>query len=155
MTSPSDGQPGFYTGPGLIAVPVPRGRRRRARKIERERKASSRDPADMSSSIDSRVVENFACTGCGCVCDDLRLTISGDRIVQAERACVLAEPWLLGQSRDLPPAAEIEGQAVLPQEAMARPARLLRQARYPLIYGLSRSSTEGQSAAVALAESLG
>jgi formylmethanofuran dehydrogenase subunit B len=109
----------------------------------------------MSSSIDSRVVENFACTGCGCVCDDLRLTISGDRIVQAERACVLAEPWLLGQSRDLPPAAEMEGQAVSPKEAIARAARILRQARYPLIYGLSRSSTEGQSAAVALAESLG
>ena len=101
----------------------------------------------MSSAIDSRVVEDFACTVCGCVCDDLRLTISGDRIVQAERACVLAEPWLLGQSSELPPAAEVEGQAVSLKEAMARAARILRQARYPLIYGLSRSSTEGQSAA--------
>jgi hypothetical protein len=39
-----------------------------------------------------RVVENVACTGCGCVCDDLRLTVRGERIVRAERACVLAEP---------------------------------------------------------------
>jgi formylmethanofuran dehydrogenase subunit B len=34
-------------------------------------------------------------------------------------------------------------------------AGILRRARYPLIYGLSQSSTEGQRAAVALAESLG
>jgi formylmethanofuran dehydrogenase subunit B len=102
-----------------------------------------------------RVVENFACTGCGCVCDDLRVTVAGDRIVRAERACVLAEPWLLGQSHERPPAAEMEGQAVPLEEAIAGASRILAQARYPLIYGLSRSSTEGQSAAVALAESLG
>jgi formylmethanofuran dehydrogenase subunit B len=102
-----------------------------------------------------RVVENFACTGCGCVCDDLRVTVAGDRIVRAERACVLAEPWLLGQSDEHPPAAEIEGLAVPLEEAIAGASRILAQAGYPLIYGLSRSSTEGQSAAVALAESLG
>lgn len=110
------------------------------------------------SSVSDRslhVVENFACTGCGCVCDDLRVTVSGDRIVRAERACVLAEPWLLGQTGESPPAAEIEGQPVPRNEAIARASHILRQARYPLIYGLSRSSTEGQSAAVALVESLG
>src|SRR5216684_4471965 len=111
----------------------------------------------MSSVIDLslRVVEHFVCTGCGCVCDDLRLTVSGDRIVRAERACVLAEPWLLGQNGEFPPAAEMEGQPVSLEEAIACASRILRQARYPLIYGLSRSSTEGQSAAVALVESLG
>ena len=81
--------------------------------------------------------------------------MSGDRIIRAEDACVLAEPWLLGQNGEFPPAAEIEGQPVPQEEAIARAARILRQARYPLIYGLSRSSTEGQCAAVALVESLG
>jgi formylmethanofuran dehydrogenase subunit B len=110
------------------------------------------------SSVSDRslqVVENFACTVCGCVCDDLRLTVSGDRIIRAERACVLAEPWLLGQTRDSPPAAEMDGQPVPLNEAIARASFILRQARYPLIYGLSRSSTEGQSAAVAVVESIG
>jgi formylmethanofuran dehydrogenase subunit B len=107
------------------------------------------------SDLSLHVVEHFACTGCGCVCDDLRVTISGDRIVLAEPACVLAEPWLLRQSGESPPAAEIEGQPVPRHEAIARASRILRQARYPLIYGLSRSSTDGQSAAVALVESLG
>jgi formylmethanofuran dehydrogenase subunit B len=102
-----------------------------------------------------KVVENFACTVCGCVCDDLRLTVSGDRIVRAENACALSDPWLLGQNADSPPPAEIEGQPVSREDAIARAAGILRHARNPLIYGLSRSSTEGQRAAVALAECLG
>jgi formylmethanofuran dehydrogenase subunit B len=100
-------------------------------------------------------VENVACTACGCVCDDLRLTVQGERIVRAGGACVLAEPWLLGQNGTSPPDAEVEGQAVPLEAAIARAAGLLRQASYPLVFGLARSSTEGQSAAVALAESLG
>ncbi len=102
-----------------------------------------------------RVIENVACTGCGCVCDDLRLTVSEERIVRAERACVLAEPWLLGQNAASPSAVEVEGKPVPPEAAVARAALLLQQARHPLIYGLARSSTEGQCAAVALAEMLG
>src|SRR3954447_26437121 len=39
--------------------------------------------------------------------------------------------------------------------ALAEAAQLLRQARYPVFYGLSRSSTEGQRAAVSLADYLG
>lgn len=101
------------------------------------------------------MVENFACTGCGCVCDDLRLSVSGERIVRAENACFLAEPWLLGVNSDFPAVAEIEGQPVALERAIARAADILHQAHYPLIYGLARSSTEGQSAAVALAEALG
>jgi formylmethanofuran dehydrogenase subunit B len=72
------------------------------------------------SDLSLHVVENFACTACGCVCDDLRVTVSGDRIVRAERACVLAEPWLLGQTGESPAAAEIEGRPVPRKEAIAR-----------------------------------
>src|SRR4029077_6663027 len=54
-----------------------------------------------------------------------------------------------------PPVAEVDGQTVPLETAIAHAARLLGQAHYPLIYGLARSSTEGQCAAVALAEALG
>lgn len=107
----------------------------------------------MSSSL--RVVENFACTACACVCDDLRLTIADERIVRAEKACPLAEPWLLRQNSQSPPSAEIDGMPVPLEHAIAHAGRLLAGSSFPLIYGLARSSTEGQSAAVALAEALG
>jgi formylmethanofuran dehydrogenase subunit B len=102
-----------------------------------------------------RVIENATCTGCGCVCDDLRLTIGDGRIVRAEGACTLAEPWLLAQNTQGAPAAEIDGRPVALEEAVDQGAAILRSARYPLIYGLSQSTTEGQRAAVALAEQLG
>ncbi len=102
-----------------------------------------------------QIFEDVACTVCGCVCDDLRLTVDAGRIVRAERACQLAEPWLLGQDATRPPVAEIEGAPATLAAALDRGARILRSARAPLIYGLSRSSTAGQRAAVRLADHLG
>lgn len=101
------------------------------------------------------VVRNVACTVCGCVCDDLVVAVDRGRVVRAEGACRLAEPWLLGQDDRRPPAASIEGRDASPQAAVARAADILQAACSPLIYGMSRSSTEGQRAAVSLAERVG
>ncbi len=102
-----------------------------------------------------QIVENVACTVCGCVCDDLSVTVEQDRITRAKGACALAEPWLLGQDSHQPPVAEIAGHAASLEAACDRAAQLLRGARSPLIYGLSRSSTDGQRAAAALADRIG
>jgi formylmethanofuran dehydrogenase subunit B len=95
------------------------------------------------------------CTVCGCVCDDLQITVDGGRITHTTGACQLAEPWFLSQNISFPPAAEIAGQSADPEAAYRRTVELLTAAKYPLIFGLSRSTTEGQRAAVALAERLG
>jgi formylmethanofuran dehydrogenase subunit B len=100
-------------------------------------------------------VADVACTVCGCVCDDLRLTVEGGRITRAERAYGLAEPWLLAQGDRLPPVAAVEGRLAPLDEALDREVALLSAARAPLVYGLSRSSTAGQRAAIALADRLG
>jgi formylmethanofuran dehydrogenase subunit B len=99
--------------------------------------------------------ENIACTQCGCVCDDLRISVENGRVAGAERACELAEPWFLSQGTRHPPAATIDGQESPLEAALDRAAQLLARSRAPLIYGLSRSSTLGQRAAVALADRLG
>ncbi|MCE9552934.1 MAG: formylmethanofuran dehydrogenase subunit B [Planctomycetes bacterium] len=100
------------------------------------------------------IVEDFACTVCGCVCDDLRLTIQQGRITEAVGACHLSRQWFLDQDSRRPAVAEIDGREAALETALDRAAGILRGARYPLIYGLSRSSTPGQRAAVALAEQL-
>jgi len=99
--------------------------------------------------------ESVACTVCGCVCDDLRVTVDQGRITEASGACRLAEPWFLGQDQCRPPEAQIAGQPASVEEAAAQAAALLRSACSPLIYGLARSSTEGQRAAISLAETVG
>ena len=37
-----------------------------------------------------KVIEDATCTFCGCVCDDMQLTVEGNKITQAKNACVLA-----------------------------------------------------------------
>jgi formylmethanofuran dehydrogenase subunit B len=103
----------------------------------------------------ARIFEDVACTVCGCVCDDLRVIVEGGRIRGVSGACHLSERWFLEQDSRQPPSAEIDRRAVEFAEAVARAAEILREARYPLIYGLSRSSTPGQRAAVRLADRLG
>ena len=43
----------------------------------------------------TRIVEHATCTFCGCVCDDMKLTVDLDthRITKAENACVLGRAW--------------------------------------------------------------
>jgi len=94
------------------------------------------------------ILEHVACTVCGCVCDDLRITADGERILKAERACGLAEPWLLAQRAGGKPQDSWESK-------LDTAAAILNASRCPLIYGLSRSTTEGQRAAVALADRIG
>lgn len=103
----------------------------------------------------SVTIPNVACTVCGCVCDDLAVTVDAGRVVRADGACHLAEPWFLRQNATQPPAALIAGHPAELGLAYDQAAELLRGAKYPLIYGLSRSTTEGQRAATALADRIG
>lgn len=102
-----------------------------------------------------QLFENVACTVCGCVCDDLRIAVEGERVSQAEGACPLAQDWFLGQNSRQPPVSRVEGQPAPLEEALDRAADILRTASSPLIYGLSRSSLDGQRAAISLGEKIG
>ena len=76
-------------------------------------------------------------------------------IVGLERACDLARPWYESLDRSMRPPASINGSAAEFEAAIEAAAQILNSSRNPLIYGLSRSSTEGQRAAVQLADRLG
>lgn len=99
---------------------------------------------------------DVACTVCGCVCDDLLLTVSDNRISLVAGACTLAEPWFASLSEpSARPSASVAGQPTTVTHAIEGAADILRQSRAPLIWGLSRSSTTGQRAAVQLADQIG
>jgi formylmethanofuran dehydrogenase subunit B len=89
------------------------------------------------------------------VCDDLVVTVDAGRVVRAEGACRLAKPWQLAQNARSPSPASDEGRPASMSAAVARAAEILRTACSTLIYGLSRISTDGQRAAISLAERLG
>lgn len=102
-----------------------------------------------------QIFEDVACTVCACVCDDLRVTVRDQRIVDYQPACSLIGNWFAKQNSFALPVATRTGSEIPYEQAIDEAARILRDARHPLIYGLSRSSTDGQREAVALADHLG
>ena len=104
----------------------------------------------------AEVLNDFACTVCGCVCDDLTLHVDAGRVASVERACELSESWLLEQSNASDATvARVAGKPVPLDKAFQQAADILRASRAPLIYGLSTSSTPGQRAACRLADQIG
>lgn len=101
-------------------------------------------------------IDDVTCTLCGCVCDDLSVELDEERIFSIAPHCPLAEPWFTRQTagRGLN-VATVHGVSVELDQAVRAAADILTGARAPLIYGLSRSSTPGQRAAVQLADLLG
>ena len=97
-----------------------------------------------------RVARHVTCLGCGCACDDLEVTLRRNRIVGMERACGLGAAWL-GDGRT-PMRALVGGVDSSPREALLAAARMLAEAKRPLILLTTDLSCEAQRAAVALAD---
>lgn len=116
---------------------------------------SAVDASADSQADELKVVEDAVCTFCGCVCDDINLSVKGTEIVKAQRACVLGTAWFLNHSIEDRPACLIEGQPATVEEGVQRAAEILQQANYPLIYGLSDTTSESQSVAAAIADWVG
>jgi formylmethanofuran dehydrogenase subunit B len=95
------------------------------------------------------------CVGCGCLCDDITLTIQGDRIVAVEQACPEGEAFFRSSRPPPGPACMVRGRAASLAEGLDQAAGLLGAARFPLVFGLGRSTCESQRLAVELACRLG
>lgn len=109
--------------------------------------------SDTSAADSLRVVETATCTACGCLCDDIAVSVRDDRIVAAGNACPVGERWFLADRlRSGIDSCSVEGTAATPDEALERASRLLREARSPLILGLASCPTETTTAALALAD---
>ncbi|MGH8535881.1 MAG: formylmethanofuran dehydrogenase subunit B [Gammaproteobacteria bacterium] len=106
----------------------------------------------MSDNI--RTVEHATCTFCGCVCDDMDLTVDLDakRIIKAKNACTLGRAWFAEHTIEDRPFALIDGKAATTEEAVEAAAQILVAARLPIIYGLSDTTCEAQRQAVAICD---
>lgn len=110
----------------------------------------------MTDSPGEHVYNNIACTRCGCVCDDLQVTVQNNRIQRFSPGCTLAESWFASfQQPQNSISAKLQNQVVSRELALQHTSDLLKQARAPLFFGLSRSSTDGQRTVCELADALG
>lgn len=99
--------------------------------------------------------EEVACTMCGCVCDDLKVRTENGHVLELVNACELSEPWLSQQSSAGMQPVVLKGEPRELEAGIQAAVELLNDSTAPLIYGLSRSATPGQRAAVRLADRLG
>ena len=104
---------------------------------------------------DLKVISDATCTFCGCVCDDMELTVEEDRITKAKNACVLGKAWFFNHHIEDRPEATIDGQPVSYKEAIEKAADVLLNAQYPITYGLSDTTCEAQRTAVAITDWVG
>ena len=99
-----------------------------------------------------KVIQDATCTFCGCVCDDIDLTVKDNHIIEAKRACVLGKAWFLNHKTEDRPSCLIDGQPASLEAGYDRAARILVEGKYPIIYGLSDSPCEAQRVAVSIAD---
>ena len=106
----------------------------------------------MSENI--QIVKHATCTFCGCVCDDMDLTVDMDakKIIKAKNACVLGRAWFYEHGIEERPIALIDGHEVTVEEAVEEAAQVLVKAKFPITYGLSDTTCEAQRQAVAIAD---
>jgi formylmethanofuran dehydrogenase subunit B len=106
------------------------------------------------------VVKAATCPICGCLCDDIELTVKNGAIVKVKNGCSMSEAKFLSYNaghRILKPLIKKNGKhvPVSIDAAVAKAARMLAEASYPLLYGWSNTSCEAIRTGVELAEQLG
>jgi len=110
----------------------------------------------------AEVIESVICTGCGCLCDDLDVTLEGNQIIEVANVCLWGVNRFIASKkfhskkdrrRILSPQLRRKGRAmaVSYESALEEAANILVQARRPLIYGLTNNGSWAQEAALKLA----
>jgi formylmethanofuran dehydrogenase subunit B len=100
------------------------------------------------------VIKDVVCPHCADLCDDLRLTVEGDRISAVEVECEAARAFFLGHQVETV-APKVGGADVEWDAAIEEAARILTRAVSPLVMGLSATACDAQRIAVELAEAIG
>jgi len=105
-------------------------------------------------------VRAVTCPVCGCVCDDIELTVEDGKVVKVENGCAMCESKFLGyngEHRLLKPLVRKDGKLVKVslKEAVRASAEILAKANYPVLYGWSSTSCEAARVGLELAEEVG
>lgn len=105
------------------------------------------------------LLENVVCPFCGCLCDDLVLEVSGNRIVSNENGCAISKTKFLQHmdERLLTPSVRRNGRLldVELHDAIDESVRILASSRRPLIYGLSSTENDAHREAYHISEVVG
>jgi len=104
-------------------------------------------------------IKAVTCPVCGCLCDDIELTVHDGEIVEVKNGCAMSESKFLGyhEHRITKPLIRKDGKLVETsfREATEKAAEILAKATYPLLFGWSSTSCEATRIGLELAEEIG
>jgi formylmethanofuran dehydrogenase subunit B len=104
-------------------------------------------------------IKAVTCPVCGCLCDDIELTVQDGKIVEVKNGCAMSESKFLGfrEHRITKPLIRKDGELVetLFKKATEKAAEILIKANYPLLFGWSSTSCEATRIGLELAEEIG
>jgi formylmethanofuran dehydrogenase subunit B len=106
------------------------------------------------------IINFVVCPYCGCLCDDIELTVENGKIINNKNGCFLSNAKFLNfnnELRILKPLMRKNGALVQVsfEEALNKSAEILVNANYPVLYGWSSTSCEAQRIGIELAEQVG
>jgi formylmethanofuran dehydrogenase subunit B len=106
------------------------------------------------------IINSVVCPYCGCLCDDIELTVENGKVIKNKNGCFLSIAKFLNfnnEIRILKPLMRKNGELVQVsfEEALHESAEILANANYPVLYGWSSTSSEAQRIGIELAEEVG
>jgi len=86
------------------------------------------------------VIKSVVCPICGCLCDDLEVTVENNEIVKMKNGCAVCEAKMVygyKEERILKPMIRKDGvlAPVSIDEAVKKAAQILTDSKYPLLFG--------------------
>jgi formylmethanofuran dehydrogenase subunit B len=106
------------------------------------------------------IVKSVTCPICGCLCDDIELTVENNEVTKVKNGCAICESKFLSykcEHRIKTPLIRKDGKLVpvSMEEAVHKAAEILANSNYPILYGWSSTSSEAQRVGMELTEEVG
>ena len=106
------------------------------------------------------VINAVTCPICGCLCDDIEITVVENEVVKVKNGCAVCEAKYLGYKSEHRISHPLirKNDKLVPvsmDEAVHKAAEILANANYPILYGWSSTNCEAQRIGVELAEEVG
>lgn len=95
----------------------------------------------------------FVCTGCALLCDDITVELQDNKVIRVDTACLKGVSRMKCCVSFMP--CTVDGKTVDENTAIKEAARILKEAKHPLIFGHGNSTLEAQTKAIELARKLG
>ena len=98
---------------------------------------------------------DIVCPFCGCLCDDLEVTITDGHIESVKNACTISRSKFMNHHENRLTAPTVKGKEETLENTVKRAVEILAGARRPLIYGLSSTECGAIGKAIEIAEVTG